>query len=332
MASRPLFQDVVDLTQTPYFSNKLKWLGHNVIESQIPLNKNTQFALGQTDQIDYSHLLKLGPPATKRYLECVNPHPMDKRIVSLSEPHIYFIDGQNNQVLSCTEFVHAFFPAFDKTETAHQILESKTFTETAHRPSYKYHNCKTITDILMRWSEWSELGTMLHDNIESYINGELDTDVVPPNRIPFDNFIKLYRDPTVWKWRDFRTEWSIFDEDTKLAGKIDYVGIDPQTSKLIIIDWKRVRTISNKSYNTAQGQRTGYSVCFGLHSCNFTTYSLQLNVYKWILEKNYNVSVSKLWLLQLHPNVKEPVLYPVPDFQSIVAKMVGCRKIAIRKK
>ena len=39
-----------------------------------------------------------------------------------------------------------------------------------------------------------------------------------------------------------------------------------------------------------------------LPDCNFYHYSLQLNTYKALLEKNYGVKVKGMYLVCLHPN------------------------------
>ena len=271
-------------------------------------------------------------PPLNRYLESKNPHPRDSRIVSLEEPHVYFIDGSCRNVLSSTGFVHAFFPAFDQVATAKKILNSKTFQKTGHRKSHKYYQCKNPEDVIQRWDHWRQLGTDLHDAIERFINGE-DYTVCEENKKPFGHFMEFYNDKKFWHWNHLRTEWAIFDEETRLAGKIDYCGIDPVTGYLIILDWKRVGAISDSCMKRWQGMAPdmGFGVCSDLESCKYITYSLQLNTYKWILEKNYNVYVKKMYLVQMHPKLKQPTLYKVPNLQDHVIQMAACRKLAIQQ-
>lgn len=268
----------------------------------------------------------------KRYLECKNPHSRDLRIVSLEDPHIYFIDGNCENIISSTGFVHAFFPSFDSTYTAKTIITGKTFQKTGHRKSHKYYGCKTYQDVLKRWNKWRDLGTALHDNIECFINGE-QFEISEENKNPFEKFMRIYNDKKFWSWDHLRTEWAIFDEDIRLAGKIDYMGIDPETGYLVMMDWKRVGAISDSCFKrwSGSGPDMGKDACCDLESCKYITYSLQLNTYKWILEKNYNVYVTKMYLLQVHPKVKDPILYKVPNMQSHVIKMAARRKLALSK-
>ena len=51
-----------------------------------------------------------------------------------------------------------------------------------------------------------------------------------------------------------------------------------------------------------------------MHDTNFWHYTLQLNIYRYILETKYNKSVSGLYLVQLHPDVEEGnyIIHEVP--------------------
>lgn len=265
------------------------------------------------------------PNEEPRYLQCKNPHPRDKRIVACDDPHVYFIDGSCEHMISSTGLVHAFFNPFNKEKTARNVLTSKTFLKTGHRPSHTYFGCKNVQDVLKRWDNWRDLGTALHDNIERFINGE-EFEVVAENEKPFNRFMKFYNDRAFWTWTHFRTEWAIFDEDSKLAGKIDYCGIFPN-GEIIILDWKRVRSISDSCVQRWTGGQLdmGHGVCSQLENCKYITYSLQLNVYKWILEKNYGYRVRSMFLVQVHPKVKNPVIYKVPNLSQWVNQMIECR-------
>jgi len=42
-----------------------------------------------------------------------NAHPRDKRLRFDEEPHLYYIDGVNDNI-SVTTFIHTMFPSFDE--------------------------------------------------------------------------------------------------------------------------------------------------------------------------------------------------------------------------
>jgi ATP-dependent exoDNAse (exonuclease V) beta subunit len=90
----------------------------------------------------------------------------------------------------------------------------------------------------------------------------------------------------------------IYDEELKLAGSIDMVYENPDGT-LSIYDWKRAKEI--KKTNSFNESAT--TECINhLPNTNYWHYSLQLNTYKAILEKQYNKKVIDLYLVRLHPN------------------------------
>ena len=56
--------------------------------------------------------------------------------------------------------------------------------------------------------------------------------------------------------------------------------------------------------------------CIGhIPDLNFWHYALQLNTYKWILEKNYGKEINDLYLVCLYPNNDNYILFKVPNLQ-----------------
>ena len=104
----------------------------------------------------------------------------------------------------------------------------------------------------------------------------------------------------------------IYSEQLKIAGSIDmlYKNSDGSFS---IFDWKRSKEI--QKYNMYKKFSKTESVKH-LPDLNFVHYSLQLNLYKYILETNYNFKIKDLILVQLHPNFKNYKLYECLDLTS----------------
>jgi CRISPR/Cas system-associated exonuclease Cas4 (RecB family) len=64
---------------------------------------------------------------------------------------------------------------------------------------------------------------------------------------------------------------------------------------------------------------------------NFWHYSLQLNTYKAILEKNYGKKVTKLCLVCLYPTQKSYKLFEVPDLKEEIEELFNIRKNKYKK-
>ena len=164
-------------------------------------------------------------------------------------------------------------------------------------PNYKYYQLSR-EQIKGMWDEKRDkaslAGTLMHYDIECYYNKmDLNNDSIEYKY--FLNFINDY--PNL---NPYRTEWMIWDKELKLAGSIDMVYLNDDDT-LSIYDWKRCKEIvRNKRFEE-------YSIteCIShIPNTNFWHYSLQLNVYKYIIEKNYGKKIKELCLVCLHPNNK----------------------------
>ena len=91
-----------------------------------------------------------------------------------------------------------------------------------------------------------------------------------------------------------------------------------------IYDWKRCKEI--KKDNRWENAKTECIKHFP--NSNFWHYSLQLNTYKAILEKNYGKKIGKMCLVCLHPNNynNSYLLYEVPDLSEELKNLFELRK------
>ena len=217
-----------------------------------------------------------------------NVHERDSHITFDEGPHIYTIDGDSS-FTSCTTWIHSHFGHFDAEKTLDKIFNSKKIND----PSYKYYNM-TRDQIRESWSgnEASKLGTLLHYDIECYYN-EWE---VKNDSVEYSYFLKFANEYKNLK--AYRTEWMIYDKELQLAGSIDMVFQD-ETGEFWIYDWKRSKEISTEAY----GNKRSHTPCIShLPDANFYHYSLQLNVYRRILETKYGLTIKGMCLVRVHPN------------------------------
>jgi hypothetical protein len=180
------------------------------------------------------------------------------------------------------------------------------------------------------------LGTKTHGILEEYIN----TQVMPPEHADarvnhhVKQFLKWYHNDQYRTWQDYRTEWLIFDEDLLLCGSMDYVGVEwnATSGALLIFDFKCTAMISTSSFGRFRGDPMRARGCLQQHDdCNGIKYYLQLNLYKYILQKRYGFHVKSLFLIQMHYSLKRPdvCVLPVPDMTQEVLLVLACRKAAL---
>jgi ATP-dependent exoDNAse (exonuclease V) beta subunit len=230
-----------------------------------------------------------------------NKHPRDDRISFEEETHTYTIDGSKEGWTSCTGFIHAFFEAFDPDSVIKKMMSSRNWA------SSKYYGM-TAEEIKKMWSdsgaEASTAGTRMHLDIERYNNaepvGNLAGDEYEPNpSAEWEYFLaydKRFREKKGFV--PYRTEWLVFKEEIKLAGSIDMIYEKPDGT-LAIYDWKRAKEMRYEN-----NYQSGKPPLDHLPDTNYWHYSLQLNIYRRILQEKYGKIVSELALVVLHPNNK----------------------------
>ena len=208
-----------------------------------------------------------------------HPHPRDALISFEEGPHIYTIKDDARQYTSVTTWLHKHFPAFEAAAIA-------------ERMAAKSHYVKTAAMIQAEWKDAAALGTALHLLIENYYNGAAAPAFASAEFTYFLNFVE-----TIPHLKPYRTEWMIFDENLVLAGSIDMVYAKADGT-FAIYDWKRTKEI--KKSNAFGGWALTDCIAH-LPDSNYWHYALQLNTYKTILERNYNMCITELCLVVLHP-------------------------------
>lgn len=270
-----------------------------------------------------------------RYLARLNPHTRDTLIAFDEGPHVYYVAGQTGYT-SVTTVIHQFFEPFDGPLIAGYISKSPNFPHAEKFKQYAHiqKNSETvIEDIQEVWRSQAALGTKLHAYIESYFNDfakakhgeekfEVSLTSTEKEAAEYSYFFRYAKCVEIAGWIPFRTEWMIYDCDSKITGSIDMVFVDTATGKYHMRDWKRSKSIRTSSSTKGNGP------CSALPDCNYYHYSLQLNLYKYILEKNYGIEIESMALVVFHPDNRDFLTFEVQEFpfQKIVGEIVVEKK------
>lgn len=249
------------------------------------------------------------------YLKEKNRHPRDEFIQFEESTHVYTVHGDKS-FMSVTTWNHHHFSKFDADKIIKQILSSRKHKDD---PEYKYYQM-TAGQIMDMWNanrdSASSSGTNMHYDIECFYNQmEVSNDSVEFQY--FRNFLR--ENPHLCA---YRTEWTIYHEELKIAGSVDMVYENPDGT-LLIYDWKRCKEIVKEN---SFGSYALTNCIRHLPDTNFWHYSLQLNTYKTILEQKYGKKVVGLCLVCLHPNNDDYQLIEVPFLEKEMVDLFEYRK------
>jgi hypothetical protein len=231
-------------------------------------------------------------------LAVINKHPRDDNISFEEETHTYSIDGDSTGWKSCTTIIGFLYNEFNPDAIIEKMRNNEQKFATG--PYYGMTN----EEIKKKWSdsgtEASQKGTRMHLDIEHFYNSDPVGNLAGDNYEPFESpewrMFLAYQQKHGCRFKPYRTEWLVWDRSVMIAGSIDMV-YRKTDGTLAIYDWKRAKEIKTTNrYDTMLGPVSH------LPDTNYWHYSIQLNVYRRILEENYGEKVSELALVILHPN------------------------------
>lgn len=248
-------------------------------------------------------------------LSQINNHPRDSMITFDEGPHIYTIlEDPNSKYTSCTTFIHYLFEPFNANNIIDKMMKSSNWTQS------KYFG-KSKDEIKAMWDQnrttAATSGTNMHKTIELFLNGEIEFSelYLNPDMKHYISFYNNYGN----KLKSYRSEWMIYDFDLKIAGSIDYATIN-EDQTLDLYDWKRSTEIKKEN----KWQSAKYPIRH-IPDCNYWHYSLQLNLYKALLEKNYQKKIRAMYLVILHPNFEDYQILQVPDLSNEIQLIFNYR-------
>ena len=229
----------------------------------------------------------------------------DSKLSFEPNEHIYLYNGKR-YLTPVSTIVKHFFEPFDSIGRSELVA---------------YRDGKDQCEVLEEWDskglESREIGTFLHSQIELFFSGKpmvnhtrftyrgeyinIDKIVFIKDEIDyFKNFLK--ENPIT----PFRTEWHIYDLELGIAGTVDL--LCRNGNEFDIFDWKRSRKASPKETIW----RNGINGLDHIPDISFYHYAIQQNLYRYILEKNYGITIKNMSIVILHPIYSNYIKYEIP--------------------
>ena len=226
-------------------------------------------------------------------LKDTNSHERDNYIEFEEKGHIYYVKREKG-FKSVTTLVHNSFEKFNADKIIDNMMKSPNWENN------KYFG-KTKQEIKKMWNdngkEAAKMGTAMHAMFEYYYNN-IKPEVIDSyhETKEYDYFMNFVNDHT--DLIPYRTEWNVYHEDYKIAGSIDMIFMN-EDGTLSIYDWKRCKAI--EKFNNF-GKKCLVKGLSHISDTNYWHYTLQLNIYKFILESKYGFKVKDLHLVVIHPD------------------------------
>ena len=215
------------------------------------------------------------------------------------EPHKYYVDGK--ELVSVTTLIHKYQEEFNE-----EYWSDYKGSQFGIEPR----------EILRAWKYINKKGTIkgsaIHDYAENLFQNkkyEYPKQLIL-NEFGFDPVINEYN--TTKKYVDefykkvqgklipIRTEFIIFDRKLLLGGMLDILFWNMKAQEFQIWDWK-----TNKDFTYEMKGRHLLDDLYLLEDCDLELYSLQLEMYKQIIERNTPIKLGKSYIVWFSHNNDE---------------------------
>jgi hypothetical protein len=250
-------------------------------------------------------------------------HGRDSSIQFEESSHTYTVQGTSAGYISVTKLIHYFFPEFNAPAVIAKMMASKNW------PLNKHYG-KTAKEIAAIWKNdgktSSEAGTKLHASIEFFLDGQEDKISAEQLLLPEWAYFKAFWEKHGSELEPYRLEWPVWVSELKLAGAIDCVFRRRSDGAFLIYDWKRSKDIKMENE-----YENGLGPLSHLPSSNYWQYTVQLNLYRWILENHYGIPISGMYLIVLHPNNTTYKRYPLNRLDDEIGEIIEMRRASVEK-
>ncbi len=257
----------------------------------------------------------------------------DAHIQFYPQEHIYLYNGQE-QLIPVSSVISCFFKPFDS------FYWSEYKANQRHVPQGQ---------ILEEWdvkgTRSRDVGTFMHQQIENYYKGLPYLQEFPFRyngkyihlneqinlEIEYGQFVEFLKNH---EFKPFRTEWAIYDEELKIAGTIDM--IHKRGDVFDIYDWKRshrIVDIFGEPIATNNYGEKGLGELDQIDDTPYWHYCIQQNLYRYILEKNYDIKVGKMYLVVFCDDTNEYRKLDVPRMDGTIVSIVkACKNGTVKKR
>ena len=207
-----------------------------------------------------------------------------------ADNHRYFLGDR--ELRPVTQAIKLFQKPFDRDGIAQRTAAKQN---------------RSVAEVLAEWDASGErariLGTTVHAHIEKTLRGEQN------GQMSFDHFLSLNtRLPEICAFDAFwskltpsvtcnpdRVEWVIGDAELGLAGTCDALFYSLDTGKYHLWDWKTGKfDLENKWEDL-------YEPFNYLSASKFNIYSMQVSLYRLIIERNTDLDLGDSYIVHLQP-------------------------------
>lgn len=217
------------------------------------------------------------------------------------EPHKYYVG--DNELISVTTLIHEYQEKFDEEYWSEYKAKELNIDKYLIKRAWNFINKKGTIK-----------GSIIHDYAENlFLNkvfkypkqlilDEFGFDPVFDEYLITKKHVDNFYNDVKGKLIPLRTEYVVYDEESHVGGMLDKLFYNVKANEIQIWDHK-----TNKDLTLENKKNKLLNELFVLDDCDLEIYSLQLSLYKLIIERNTNIKLGKsyiIWYSHNNPTYK----------------------------
>ena len=235
------------------------------------------------------------------------------------EPHKYYIGDK--ELISVTTLLHKYQEEFQENYWSKYKSDEYSLTQ---------------REVLRAWEFINKKGTIKGSGIHDYAeNLFLNKEFPYPKQLILDEFgfdpilseyeitkkhVDRFYNDVQGKLIPVRTEMIICDKESLVGGMLDMLFYNVKMKKFQIWDWK-----TNKKFDMVMKSRRLQGKLCILEDSDLEVYSLQLAIYKYIIEKNTGIKLGKSYVVWFSHNNENYKIIECKDREYFAKEIIADR-------
>lgn len=246
-------------------------------------------------------------------------------VTYFDEPHKYYVGGK--ELISVTTILHKYQKPFDEEYWSENKAQKFGIKQSEVKRVWKFINKKGTIK-----------GSCIHDYAENLFQNKVFkySKELILNEFGFDPVINEYNltkkhvdrfyNDAKGKLIPIKMELVVYDKESLIGGMIDAIFYNVKTKEFQIYDWK-----TNKGFSYENKWNSLLDELGLLQDCDLEVYSLQLSLYKYIIEKACGIKLGKSCLVWFSHNNENYKIIETIDRSSYVRDIINKRIIDVTK-
>ena len=217
-------------------------------------------------------------------------------IVFYDTPHKYFIDGK--ELISVTTLIHKYQEEFDEEYWSEYKANQYDLTSHEVKRAWNFINKKgTIKGSAIHDYAENIFQNKMFEYPQQFILNEFGFDPISTEYEITKKHVDKFYDDAHNKLIPIRTEFVVYDRPSLIGGMLDMLFYNIKAKEFQIYDWK-----TNKKFSKENVGQYLLEELYMLEDCDLELYSLQLEFYKQIIERNTGVKLGKSYIVWFSHN------------------------------